>query len=82
MEWLQANWLWLLLGLGVVWFLLRGGGCGMGGHGSHRSGDRRDTMGDSRAEHGVHDGGGAHDGQRRGEAIAAPRDQHRHRGCC
>ncbi|HLF94678.1 MAG TPA: hypothetical protein VJB14_14535 [Planctomycetota bacterium] len=31
MEWIQGNWLWLLLGLGVVWFLFRGGGCGMGG---------------------------------------------------
>ncbi len=32
MEFLQANWVWILLGLGVVWFLFgRGGmGCGMG----------------------------------------------------
>ena len=36
MEWLAANWLWVVLGLGVAWFFFRGGmGCGMGGHGSH-----------------------------------------------
>ena len=33
MEFLQENWIWLLLGLGAVWFLLGRGrmGCGMGG---------------------------------------------------
>lgn len=41
MEWLQANWWWLLIGLGIVWLLFRGRGhgmgCGMGerGQGSH-----------------------------------------------
>lgn len=34
-EFLQANWLWLLLGVGLLWFLFRRGGCGMGGHGSY-----------------------------------------------
>ncbi len=36
-EWITANWIWLLLALGVGWFLLRrgGAGCGMGGHGRH-----------------------------------------------
>jgi hypothetical protein len=36
-EWLSANWIWILLALGVGWFLLRRGGacCGMGGY-AHR----------------------------------------------
>ena len=39
MEFLQANWVWLLLGLGAVWFLFRRGGmgCGMGEHESRGS---------------------------------------------
>ena len=39
MEWLAANWLWVVLGLGAAWLFLNGGmGCGMGRHGSsHRS---------------------------------------------
>lgn len=70
MEFLQANWLWLLLGLGAVWFFLgRGGmGCGMGGHGSHGSQD-------SRPSKDAHDHGGG--GKREADA-ATPR---RHRGC-
>lgn len=41
MEWLQANWLWLVLVVGGAWLLFgRGGmGCGMGGHGGHGSHD-------------------------------------------
>jgi hypothetical protein len=37
-EWLSANWIWILLVLGVGWLLLRRGGtcCGMGGHGYRR----------------------------------------------
>ncbi len=31
-EFLQANWPWLLLGIGAVWFLSRGG-CGGGRRG-------------------------------------------------
>lgn len=45
MEFLQANWLWLLISIGVVWFLFRRGGhgmgCGMGGH-SHGSEEKQD----------------------------------------
>lgn len=82
MEWLQANWVWLLLGLGVAWFMFRRGGCGMGGHGSHSSGQQRDTVGDERAEPGAHNGAGSHDGHRRDEETAAPRGERRHRGGC
>ena len=36
MEWLAANWFWVILGLGFVWLVSKGRlGCGMGGHGSH-----------------------------------------------
>jgi hypothetical protein len=30
MEFLQANWFWILLGVGAVWFLFRRGGMGCG----------------------------------------------------
>jgi hypothetical protein len=76
MEFLQANWVWLLLLAGTLWLLFRGGlGCGMGRrnstdcarHGRHL--ESRDL--DSRAR-GPLEGG-------RGEAEHAG---HRgHRGC-
>jgi hypothetical protein len=30
MEWLQTNWWWVLIGLGVAWLLFRSRGHGMG----------------------------------------------------
>ncbi len=36
MEWITDNWVWILLGIGFVWFLSRGHagmGCCGGGHG-------------------------------------------------
>lgn len=38
MEWLLQNWLWIALGVGALFFMMRMGGCGMGhsaGHHSH-----------------------------------------------
>lgn len=37
MDWLAQNWVWILLAVGAVWMVGRGGmaGCGMGGHGGH-----------------------------------------------
>jgi len=81
MEWIQGNWLWLLLGLGVVWFLFRGGGCGMGGHGSHRAGDARDEGRSPRATHDGHDNPAVHNGHGDEEAQVAGRGQRGHRGC-
>ena len=81
MEWIQGNWLWLLLGLGVVWFLFRGGGCGMGGHGSHRAGDARDAGRNPRATHDGHDNPAVHNGHGDEEARVAGRGQRGHRGC-
>ena len=47
MEWLTENWIWILLGIGFVWLLSRGGmGCGMGGHsrGAHQHDEsKKDT---------------------------------------
>ncbi|ODV10053.1 MAG: hypothetical protein ABT20_09205 [Rubrivivax sp. SCN 70-15] len=57
MTWLSENWLPLLIGGGILLFMLRGRGmmgCGMGGHGSHGS-----------TQHGSH---GRDDGAKR-EAI-------------
>jgi hypothetical protein len=42
-ELLQANWLWILLGIGLLWFLFSRRGHGMGGHGSHEESNRRPT---------------------------------------
>ena len=42
-EWITANWIWLLLGLGVLLLVFRRGvsgmGCGMGDHGGHGRSD-------------------------------------------
>lgn len=53
MNWLAQNWVWIALGIGVLWLFSRAGlaGCGMGAHGSHgkhgdtesRSGGTSDT---------------------------------------
>ncbi len=71
MEFLQANWLWLLIALGAVWLFFgrRGMGCGRRDHGSH--GDRAST--DAK-------------GSMQGSDAARERDAetpaaHRHRGC-
>jgi len=38
MEWLADNWVWILVGIGFVWFLTRGhAGMGCGGGHSHGS---------------------------------------------
>ncbi len=83
MEFLQANWLWILLGLGAVWLLSRRGGmgCGMGGHGSHGShGSRvsKDREEESAHSHTSPPGQGRGDSREREEGTAAPR---RRRGC-
>lgn len=74
-DWIGANWIWLLLGIGVLWFLFRRGGmgCGMGGH-SHGSGaaDKLDT--DEHAEH-------AAQGNATHEQVGSPSRPRRH-GCC
>lgn len=41
MEWLTNNWVWILVGIGLVWFMSRGhagmGCCGGGhSHGTHK----------------------------------------------
>jgi len=72
LEFLQAYWLWLLIGAGVLWFLFRQGGCGMGGHGSHHSGSSQTAKPDSGHEHsGQGDERRAQSGARRSG-----------RGCC
>jgi hypothetical protein len=79
MEFLQANWFWILLGGGVLWFVFRRGGmsCGMGEHGSrgsHSSSDVRSATptGNSRDGHSSEEATG-------GEARTAP--SRAHRGC-
>ncbi len=77
MEFLRENWVWILLGLGVMWLLVRrtGMGCGMAEHGFHASSEPRASM-SVRGSHDGHEAGGAPG--REGE-TAAPRSR---RGCC
>ncbi|OGQ72093.1 MAG: hypothetical protein A3G94_03870 [Deltaproteobacteria bacterium RIFCSPLOWO2_12_FULL_60_16] len=71
LEFLQANWIWLLVGAGVLWFLFRQGGHGMGGHGSHGSESTRRTTAsdDGQAGHGE-------------EQSARSTTRRSGRGCC
>ena len=77
MEFLQANWLWILLGIGAVWFMFRRGGMGCGGgqgsHGSHGSSETRQM-----SAQGSHDGHGGDEAPARKLETASPRA---HRGC-
>lgn len=76
-DWISANWIWLLVGIGVLWFLYRRGGlgCAMGGH-SHESEPAREDRDDSYAGH-AGETGATHD--HGAGASAAPRRRH---GCC
>lgn len=82
MEFLQANWLWLLLGFVALWLLLRRGGmgCGMGGHGSHGSRYTRASkdVQESEHAHGSPNGHGSGGPEKRETETNTPR---RHRGC-
>lgn len=75
-EFLGNNWLWILLGIGVLWFLVRGRGmgCGMGGH-SHGSEPARTKQADPHAGD-VTGAGATHDHGAGGNAPS------RRRGCC
>jgi hypothetical protein len=51
--WLQVNWLWLLFGVGLLWFFARRGGCcGMGGHthGAHEEHGEQPAIGAGKAK--------------------------------
>ena len=79
MEFLQANWLWLLIALGAVWlFFGRGGmGCGRGDHRSHGDRASTDAKGSAGARASLNGQGSDAVRERDAEAPAA----HRHRGC-
>lgn len=55
MEWLTQNWIWLLLLVGFVFLMRRGGmGCGMGGGSHHHGGhDTHDESGNRPESTGV-----------------------------
>ena len=38
MDWLSQNWIWVLVGLGLVFYFFRGGMHGLGGHGAGHGG--------------------------------------------
>lgn len=70
-DWITANLIWILLGIGVSWLVFRRGGmgCGMGGHGGHDHPEQDRREGDSNA-------GESHAGH---DTAGTPRRQHR--GC-
>lgn len=76
-EFLGNNWLWILLGIGVLWFLVRGRGmgCGMGGH-SHGSEPSRKGEANPHAGHAA-DTGATH---QHGSSDSVP--PRRRGGCC
>jgi hypothetical protein len=81
MEWLAANWFWVVLGLGAAWLFSRGGmGCGMGGHGSHgtHASDRSKTA-DSTQHGPTTNGHTTEEGRETEETGSGAR--RRHRGC-
>ena len=71
-EFLQANWVWLLVGAGVIWFFFRQGGWSMGSHGSRESDSPQNTMMKSDDEHASH-------GKEQSVPSTARRSRH---GCC
>lgn len=75
LEWITANWIWILLALGVGWLLFRSGGmgCGMGGHRHPQDGHGR-----HHGDHGEPDAADPAAGRR--PATSARRS--RHGGCC
>ncbi|OGK82605.1 MAG: hypothetical protein A3K12_07875 [Candidatus Rokubacteria bacterium RIFCSPLOWO2_12_FULL_71_19] len=76
-EWIVSNWIWILLGLGVVWFLFRRGGFGCGTGGSHGSRGEADSAG-----RGLGTGieGGNRD-EHAGRHAGSDRGARRHGGC-
>lgn len=43
MSWLSQNWIWVVLGVGVIFFMTRMGGCGMGRSMRHNHGSGQDV---------------------------------------
>lgn len=43
MSWLSQNWIWIVLGVGVIFFMTRMGGCGMGRSMRHNHGSGQDV---------------------------------------
>ena len=70
MNWLSQNWLWILLAIGVVFMMRRGGmGCGMG-HAHHGPQEGNKSSGGTTERP-------AEPKEARGEDAGS----HRHRGC-
>lgn len=79
-EWITGNWIWIVLGLGALWFVFRQGGmgCGMSGHDSHGRSDsaRNGQVGESDEGRAA----GHHGNVERPEGSAHA--THRRGGCC
>lgn len=84
MEWLSQNWIWLVVGVGVVWLLARGrhggllGGC-CGTHGTAREGPAGEgkAQGADAARPPIKEETAGQPAER-----AAPSHRHGRKGCC
>ena len=78
MNWLAQNWVWIVVGIALIWMVRRGGmaGCGMG-HSGHGSDQGKDT---ASAQRPAEPAGKALGAGERGAAAQEPR-KHRHYGC-
>jgi hypothetical protein len=81
MEWLAANWLWVVLGFGAALLFFRGGmACGMGQHGSHGAHEsHRPKSADSTQNGHTTNGQATEEGRETEETGSGAR--RRHRGC-
>ncbi len=81
MEWLAANWFWIVLGLGAAWFFSRGGmGCRMGGHGSDGTQESHGSKSADPTQNGHTTNGHATEEGRETEETGSGA-RRRHRGC-
>lgn len=83
MEWLSQNWIWLVLVVGVLWLLSRGGHGGLlGGRGTH--GMAHEGPADQGKAQSTDAAGPPTKEGKAGQAAERPASSHRHGrgGCC
>lgn len=79
MSWLTQNWVWIVVAIGLIWMMRRGGmpGCGMG-HSGHGSEQGKDTAPEPQKP--LEPGSKTAGASQQAPAGQEPRKQ-RHHGC-
>ncbi len=77
-DWIGANWIWLLLGIGLLWLMVRPGGMGCGM--ASRTHDHSDPS-EKELPPSDLDWQGDHEAEVE-QAVATAHGAHRHGGCC